>query len=486
MSTLVMKFGGTSTGTAEALNRAASIVNTQNLKWDRIVVVVSAMAGVTDMLIECTERARSRDKGSFQIAIDELRSKLSAVVHEEFRSDQYQAELISLIDSRLAELTTICQRIRNRGYARPWELDEVAALGERINVHVFSAVLRKHAVLCQPLDAAELIVTDNCHQAASPVKAGTDANVQETLLPLFDKGVIPVVTGFIGATPNGVTTTLGRGGSDHTAAILAESLEADEIWIWTDVDGVMTADPGLIPGARLIPELSYNEVFQLAYSGAEVLHPKTILPAREGNIPLFVKNTFNPVCSGTRISHCSSAVNHTVSAVTGLSNISTITYNIQQDADVYKIKSRLLAALKNRGITIWAVFQTVHDRSVSFAISAGDVHRVIETIRDSSTNQLFDRSFPRPRVTGNLSLITIVGRDIYLSPQVLSKTSHTLEEAGVDIKQIGNSTSPDAIVFAVEDHYARNAIQQIHDRVILNGHSTTPQVEPVLRHQPAF
>lgn len=485
MSTLVMKFGGTSTGTVEALDRAAHIVTNQNSDWDRIVVVVSAMAGVTDMLIKCTEHARTRVNGSFQITIDELRSKLSAAVQVEFRSDQYQAELISLIDSRLAELTTICQRIQDRGYARPWELDEVAALGERINVHIFSAVLRKRGVLCQPVDAAEIIVTDDCHQAASPIKAGTDANVQETLLPLFGKGVIPVVTGFIGANSNGVTTTLGRGGSDYTAAILAESLEANEIWIWTDVDGVMTADPGLIPGARLIPELSYNEVFQLAYSGAEVLHPKTILPAKEGNIPLFVKNTFNPGCSGTRISHCSSSVNHTVSAVTGLSDISTITYNIQPDADVYQIKSQLLAALKNRGITIWAVFQA-ENRSVSFAISAGDVHRAIQTIRGSWTNQPFDRSFPQPRVTGNLSLITIVGRDIYLSPQILSKASHTLEEAGVGIKQIGNGTSPDAIVFTVVEQDVRKAIQQIHDRVILNGHSTTTHVEPVLRHQPAF
>jgi aspartokinase len=163
-----------------------------------------------------------------------------------------------------------------------------------------------------------------------------------------------------------------------------------------------------------------------------------------------------------------------------------ITFEIKPDEDAYRIKSHLLAALKNRGITIWAVFRANHDRSVSFAISAGDVHRVIETIRDSSTNQLFDRSFPRPRVTGNLSLITIVGRDIYLSPQILSKASHTLEEAGVGIKQIGNGNSPDAIVFAVEDQYARKAIQQIHDRVILNGHSPTPQVETVLRHQPAF
>jgi aspartate kinase len=236
----------------------------------------------------------------------------------------------------------------------------------------------------------------------------------------------------------------------------------------------------------LIPEISYNEVFQLAYSGAEVLHPKTILPAKGGNIPLFVKNTFNPECSGTRISHCSSSVNNSISAVTGLFDIKTVSFEVKPDEDVYKIKSLLLAALKNRGITILAVFQSKHAQSVSFAISANNVNRAIQIIRDSWTTHSFVGPLSQPQVTGNLSLITIVGRDIYLSPQVLSKVSNTLENAGVSIKQIGNGTSPDAIVVAVEDQDVRKAILQIHDRIVLNGNSTISRLKPVLSHQPAI
>jgi len=473
MSTLVMKFGGTSTVTEDALKRAADIVDAQTSEWDQILVVVSAMEGVTDLLFESADRALD---GSYQITIAELHQKLTSIVARMFAHDQH---LLELIDARIAELADICQRIQDQGVASPQDQAQIAALGERINVHIFSAVLRERGLRSQPIDAAELIITDDCFQSASPIKSLTDERIKSRLSPLLAEGKIPVVTGFIGATSSGETTTLGRGGSDYTAAILAESLGADEIWIWTDVDGVMTADPDLIPGARLIPEISYNEVFQLAYSGAEVLHPKTILPAKEGNIPLFVKNTFNSECSGTKISHCTSSAGHTISAVTGHFNIKMITFDTKPGEDVYQIKSLILAALKNQGAPALAVFQANHDRSVSFAVSANNADRVIQTIKEFST-------FSQLRVNDNISLITLVGRDIYLSPQVLPLVSNTLEESGVEIKQIGNGNSPDSLVFAVEDQSGRRAIQQIHDHVILNGKPINPQTQPVLRHQPAF
>jgi aspartate kinase len=482
MGTLVMKFGGTSTGSEEALKRAADIVGEQASKWDRIVVVVSAMEGVTDMLIEIGERAISRDRGSFESIINELHHKLISIAGTVSTS---QGPLLELIDARIAELTQICQHIQKSRDASQQELAQIAALGERINVHIFSAALRDRDLRSEPIDAADLIVTDDCYQSATPIKEITDNRINAGLSPLLAEGIIPVVTGFIGSTISGETTTLGRGGSDYSAAILAEGIKADEIWIWTDVDGVMTADPGLISGARLIPEISYNEVFQLAYSGAEVVHPKTILPAREANIPLFVRNTFNLECSGTRISDCSSSVSNTISAVTGYFKIKTITFELKPGGDVYKIKTLMLAVLKLHDIIPLAIFNSNHHRSISFAIPVNNMEDVVQAIRSSSIIQSFDDTFSRTQVNGDLSIITLVGRDIYLSPQVLPKVSNTLEESGVDIKHIGNGTSPDSIVFAVENQSGKKAIRQIHDRIILNGNSHTPRTEPVLRHQPA-
>jgi aspartate kinase len=480
MSTLIMKFGGTSTGNAEALNRAADIVIAQNGEWDRMVVVVSAMEGVTDMLIECAERALSEDKGPFQIIIDELHHKLFAVVRRVFTGDQYHQQLMSLIDTRIAELTSICQRIQIQGNASPQEMDELAALGERINVHVFSALLRKRGILSEPVEATELIVTDDCHQAASPIKTATDTRIRASLFPLFAKAIIPVVTGFIGATPNGATTTLGRGGSDYTATILAESLDADEVWIWTDVDGIMTADPRLTPRARLIPEISYNEVHQLAYFGAKVLHPKTIFPAMKGDISLWVKNTFNPQCAGTRICNRPLSGKHEVSALTGLFNVSLITVQINPGEDVAKIKTRISQALTKRGISNPVVFQAKRGRSVSFVFFAKNSSPAVQAFNIDGALKSLGRKYSQPHVTDNMTLITLVGREISRFPQVLSIVSNTLEQAGVDINLIGNGTSPDSLVFAVANKDGEHAIKQIHDDVILNETLISPKTQPVL------
>jgi aspartate kinase len=473
MKTLIMKFGGTSTGSREALHHAADIVCTEISEWEQIIVVISAMEGVTDMLLECAEYALTADQGKVQFIIEKIHQKLFSIVTEMFSGER---PLLDLINNRITELTHICQCILDRGHTSPRELAQIAALGERINIHVFSAALRDRGLRSEPVDAADLILTDDCFCAATPIKEFTETRTKSRLSPLLAEGTIPVVTGFIGGTISGATTTLGRGGSDYTAAIVAESLAADEIWILTDVDGVMTADPSLVSRARLIPEISYTEVFQLAYSGADVLHPKTILPAKEANIPIIVKNTFNPACSGTRISHCSSSIRQTISSVTARFDVKTITFEIRAGVNIQQIKSQLVAALKNRETDIWAIFQSEQHRSVSFAVSAKNEVDAVQTAIDSGILQSYERTLPPPHVTNNLSLITLVGQDIYLSPQVQSSVFNTLDEAGVEIKQIGNGTSPDSLVFAVANQQIEYAINKIHDDVILSPHN-----QPVLR-----
>lgn len=482
MSTLVMKFGGTSTGSEEALNCAADIVHTEVGNWDQVVVVVSAMEGITDMLLECAEHARTGNSGQLQFTIEKLHQKLTSIVYKLFPGEEHLLDLISI---RITELIHLCQRIQNQGTASTQELAQFAALGERINVHVFAAALLARNLHSEPVDAADLIITDDCFQSASPIKSLTNERITTHLAPLLAEGTIPVVTGFIGSSISGETTTLGRGGSDYSAAILAESLGADEIWIWTDVDGVLTADPNLIPGARLIPEISYDEVFQLAFSGAQVLHPKSILPAKEAGIPLFVRNTFNQKCPGTRIGHRFPRVNHAISAVTGSFDIKTFTFKVKPGEDADLIKTHLLTALNKRGVPTLGVFPSKHDRSISFAIPAKSSNLAIKAIRDSWTKESFDRTFNRAEVDGDLALITIIGRDISLSPQALPKVSRTLEKAGVKIKQVGNGASSDAISLTVQAQNGELAVQQIHDRIILNGNSGSC-IQPTQRHQPAI
>lgn len=350
MSTLVMKFGGTSTGNVDALEQAADFVIAHINQWDHVVVVVSAMNGVTDMLIACAELSRSSDSTARKLKIDQLHNTLKKVILLLFNGDQYCHPLLAIVDERIGELTDICQRIQLKGKIIPQELDEVAALGERINVHIFSALLRKRGIPSQALEATKLIVTDRCFNSAPPIQPETEGRVKNVLTPLFAKNVIPLVTGFIGATIDGITTTLGRGGSDFTAAIFGQNQNADEIWIWTDVDGIMSADPKLTSKAQLIPEITYQEVFNLSYFGAKVLHPKTILPASEANIPIWVINTFNPGCSGTRISNYPKSAFVSLSAITGYLNKSLLTIHLKPGRNLLKTKVQIHEVLKKRNI----------------------------------------------------------------------------------------------------------------------------------------
>ena len=484
MKSLVMKFGGTSTGNVNALNRSAEIVVAQYGEWDRMVVVVSAMEGVTDLLIDCAEQSIAGDKGHYQVIIDELRNKLNAVVWPIFAGDQSYEQLMVLIDTRIQELTNICQRIQLQGKSSPRDMDEIAAMGERINVHIFSALLSNRGVHSQAIEATNLIVTDDCFQAASPIQNETDDRVNAILSPLFAEAIIPVVTGFIGATPDGTTTTLGRGGSDYTAAILGKSLKADEVWIWTDVDGVLTADPGIIPGAHLIPEISYSEVYELAYFGAKVLHPKTILVAREANLQLWVKNTFKPQCKGTKIGNCSLADKFKVSAVTGLFDICLLSVRIMPGKDLTTNRNEIIEAYTKLDIIPLAVFRNTRERSICFAFSEKILNLAIHVLEQDSSLRLLGRSFSRFQVTDNIALITAVGREIYFAPQVLQKISVVLEKIGVGMKII--RASPDSLVFSVANQDGEHAIKQIHDEVILHDPMVSPLTQPVLKHLSAI
>ncbi|MFC1922913.1 aspartate kinase [Chloroflexota bacterium] len=484
MKTLVMKFGGTSTGNVNALNRAADIVAAQYGQWDRIVVVVSAMEGVTDMLIDCAEQSIAGDKDHYQVIINALWNKINAVVWPIFAGDHVYEQLMELIDARIQELTSICQRIQLQGKSSPRDIDEIAAIGERINVHVFSALLCNRGVHSQAIEATNLIVTDDCYQAASPIQNETDARVDAVLSPLFAEAIIPVVTGFIGATPDGTTTTLGRGGSDYTAAILGKSLHADEVWIWTDVDGVMTADPGLTPGARLIPEISYSEVYELAYFGAKVIHPKTILAAWEANLPLWVINTFNPQCKGTKIGNCSLTNNCEVTAVTGLFDICLLSVRIMSVKDLTTSRNEIIESFSKLDINPLAVFRDTHERSINFVFSEKSLNHAIHVLEQDSSLRLLGIPFSRFQVTDNIALITAVGREIYIAPQVLQKISVVLEKAGVGMKII--RASPDSLVFSVANKDGEHAIKHIHDKVILNDPVISPITHPVLKHLSAI
>jgi aspartate kinase len=297
-----MKFGGTSVGTAGAIRRASDIVADHTRRREDIVVVVSAMRGITEALLKAVGLAAEGRWPETLEQIDGIAARNLAVIRALFSIGDVRSELEETVLKAAVELTEICLEIHRLRHEEPYLVDAAGSLGERLNARIVAARLRAVGLPGVAVDATALIRTDRRFLNATPKNGPTRRHTRRTLLPLLAQGLIPVVTGFIGAARDGRITTLGRGGSDYTASILGACLDAGEVWIWTDVPGVMTADPRLVPEAAVIPRIGFADVHELAHFGGRVLHPRTIRPVRSRNIPIRVLNTFDPTAPGTRIS----------------------------------------------------------------------------------------------------------------------------------------------------------------------------------------
>jgi len=312
-----------------------------------------------------------------------------------------------------------------------------------------------------------VIITDGKFQNATPLFAPTRERAQQRLVPLLEQGVIPVVTGFMGATLEGVTTTLGRGGSDFSAAILGDCLDADEVWIWTDVDGVMTADPRLVPEAQVIPVLSYSEVSELAYFGAKVLHPRTIRPVINRGIPLWVKNTFNPGISGTLIERQPQAVPGTVKAVTAIKGLSMITVEGRGMLGVPGIAARTFGAVASQGASVLMISQASSEQSICFIVPSEAVRPVIAAVEKEMAVELARQDIDRVWALDDVVIVTAVGAGMRGTPGVAGALFGALGENGINVIAIAQGASVCSISLVVSAEDATAAVRRIHERVIM-------------------
>jgi aspartate kinase len=469
MSTLVMKFGGTSVGSVVAIDQATDIILDCAKEWDRVVVVVSAMNGVTDMLINSAKQAVTEEEKVFRAIITELRTKHHGTIERLLPDSTDRTELLSTVDRILDELGAFCHSIHILGEITPRAMDAITSMGERMNARMVAAVLRHKGAKSQAADATKFIVTDDQYQNAAPLADKTRARIQEQLVPMLEQSVIPVVTGFIGATEEGVTTTLGRGGSNYSAAILGDCLDADEVWNWTDVDGVLTADPRIVPDAQVIPTLSYSEIGELAYFGAKVLHPKTVLPLIQRNIPLRVKNTFNPSAPGTCIVGEAEQVAGRIKAVTVIRDLSMVTVEGRGMLGVPGIAARTFAAVASQGASVLMISQASSEQSICFVIPSSTVPPVIKALETEMALELSRRDIDRIWSMEKVIIVTAVGAGLRSTPGVAAKIFGALGQAGINVIAIaqGSSECNLSTVLAADD--AVNAVHQIHKEVIING-----------------
>jgi aspartate kinase len=354
------------------------------------------------------------------------------------------------------------------GEATPRTLDAIAGLGERMCVRVLAAALDTSGIAAEAVDATRLIVTDRRFQDAHPDLTATERATRATLNPLLDAGKVAVVTGFIGATPEGTPTTLGRGGSDYSAALLGAALRADDVWIWTDVDGVMTADPRLVPEARTISSLSYREVAELAYYGAKVLHPKTIRPVIEAGIGLRVCNTFNPQHPGTRLvgDTSSAPTDGVVKAVTAIRGLNMVTIEGRGMLGVPGVAARTFGAVAATGTSVPLITQSSSEQTICFAVPLEATHSVVSALQNTFAQEIAGRDIDRIWATDEVVIITVVGAGMRSTPGVAGRVFNALGEKGVNVVAIAQGSSEVSISLIVDAADTRAAVQALHDLIM--------------------
>ena len=467
-SPLVMKFGGTSVGSPAAIDQAARIVMEQKARWEQVVVVVSAMAGVTDALLLGSRRAATGDESTYREIAARLAEQHTAVAQALLDpGSDLHSEMLGYIDRYLAEFTTLCHSVSVLGELTPRALDAITSLGERLSARLLASVLVQRGVPSQPVDATEIIVTDSSFQSAAPLMEPTRQRAAQRLGTLLAGGIVPVVTGFISANAEGIVTTLGRGGSDYSAAILGDCLDASQVWIWTDVDGVMTADPRLVPNAQVIPLLSYSEVGELAYFGAKVLHPRTIRPVVDRGIPLWIKNTFNPTHPGTLVERQLQASPGTVKAVTAIPRLSMVTVEGRGMMGVPGIAARTFKAVASQGASVLMISQASSEQSICFIVPGETAPAVIQAVETEMETELRRKDIDRVWALDDVVIVTAVGAGMRGTPGVAARLFGALGENGINVIAIAQGASECSISLVVSAADAPAAVRRIHDRVIM-------------------
>jgi aspartate kinase len=457
-----MKFGGTSVGSAAAIEGVAAITRGQLKELDHVVVVVSAMSGVTDILLGGARVAATGKGESYRQLAATLREKHNAALAELVSDQADKTAVGAQIERMLDEFELLCHSIHVLGEASPRALDAIASLGERMSARLVAVTMRSRGLRAEAVDATELIVTSDQFGSAVPSHPQTRALTRARIMPLLEQGVVPVITGFIGATEAGVTTTLGRGGSDYSGAIIGAALDADEVAIYTDVDGVMTTDPRLAPDAQILPELSYIEMGELAYFGAKVLHPRTVRPVVERGIALRIRNTFKPSHPGTLVVPQSTPDGRTVKAVALIRNMSMITVGGRGMIGVPGIAARTFGAVASADANVLMISQASSEQSICFVVPMDSSQAVVRALEEWLSKELERRDIDRIAAQDDVAIVTAVGAGMRETPGVASSIFGALGGEKINVIAIAQGSSECAISVVVAGEDGDAAVRAIH------------------------
>jgi aspartate kinase len=456
-----MKFGGLLVQDAPAILHSAQLVVQAAHKNTRAVVVVSAMAGITDALLDLADRARQGHGDEVAQEVDLLERRHEDAVQTVFSSSPAMA-VQPVGDEEHALFVSLRQALA--GVAMLHELtprsrDLIVSFGERCSAPIMSAALRAAGLTSKSLTGGEAgIVTDDTFGSAAPLLDVARRTVPRALTPLLDRGLTPVVTGFVGANEEGVITTLGRGGSDYTATILGACLPADEVWIWKEVDGVMTADPKLVPDAVRVPALSYREVMELSWFGAKVLHPMTVAPVQEAGIPIRIRSAFLPSSPGTIV--CADAPEAgPVKAVTSIRKLTALTIGGAAMVGTSDVVSRVFSLLAAAQLPVLMISQSSSMANVSLVMTQTDAERATRLLRKEFAGSTVIRDIT---ATPHVAIVAVVGDGMRGTPGVAARLFTSLASENINLLMIAQGSSEVNISVLITEKEAQRAVRAVH------------------------
>ena len=467
---IVMKFGGTSVGTAERIAEAAKLVLKSSNEGHQVVVVTSAMSGVTNKLIAAAENAV---KGNWHVSVrDELYEPHRNAAHLLIKDATQRRDALNIMWAHIERFETLCKGLSMIHELSPRTLDAISGLGEMLCAPLLAGAIASQGNPSCSIEANKLIVTNDQFGQAEPLMEKTRIKAREILLPLLNAGNIPVITGFIGANEEGVTTTLGRGGSDYSASIFGAVLDADEVWIWTDVNGVMTANPSEVPEARTLSEISYSEAAEMAYYGAKVLHYKTILPAYKQSIPVRILNTFNPTHAGTRVSVEGRPSSRGVKAVTSIRNVCLISISGKGMQGIPGIAAKTFDAVAKEKANILMIMQASSENNICFVVNSNEADRVIKALRETLQVDLIQGHIEDISADDSIAIVAVVGDKMKGTTGVSAKVFGAMGANEINVIAISQGSSEVNISLIVTGKDAAKAVLAIHQAFELDKPST--------------
>ncbi len=456
---IAMKFGGTSVADGERMKHVANLIKAY--EHEEVVVTVSALAGVTDGLIEIAKKASTQGKVSeVKEFVSDLLKRHHDVANEAIKNSEIRDEVLEEIDTLLEDLERALTGICYIGELTPRSLDYIVSFGERLSAPILSGTLRDLGIESISMTGGEAgIITDDNFGSAHPLP-DVEKRIREKILPLLGK-VIPVVTGFIGETEEGQITTLGRGGSDYTNSLIGAAIDCDEIWFWKEVDGVMTADPKIVKDAKTIPEISYAEVMEMSYFGAKILHPRAVVPAMEKEIPIRVKNTFNPSFEGTVIKKEGKG-EEVVKAVTLIKNVVLLTFSGAGMVGVPGVAARVFQFLAENNCNIIMISQGSSEANISVVVDRASFERIKKDLNKFTENG----NITSATYNEDVAVVAAVGSGMVGVPGVAGRLFSALGKRGINIIMISQGSSEHNISFVVSSKDSEEAARAVHEEFL--------------------